>query len=252
MSETIVGRFVHDFRFEHPFCCLISGTTGVGKSTFVRNLIEKQMIKGTINEIYYFMPAVERIAIKVAPHQKLYLMEGLPTKAWVSKNWSPGTSKKDVLFIIDDQWDDVLKDKTCRSLCTWGRNHLGFSTMFVTQYYFEQANTAQMMKYFTVAIFIFFYYFRNSIFIFVLFKNNVNVLTNQHIARNLGHEDDYLAAMDEFEDKGVNKHGYVVIRKDIDKPSTPACYSNMFGDIPQLGPNPVLFAKEILKNKRRF
>ena len=93
--------------------------------------------------------------------------------------------------------------------------------------------------------------FRNSIFIFVLFHNNVNVNTNLQIAKNLGHEDDYLAAMAEFEEKGVNRHGYVVIRKDTYTPSTPACYSNMFNDLPQLGPNPVTFAPEILKKKKK-
>jgi septin family protein len=146
MSENIVGRFVNDFRFEHPFCTLISGTTGVGKSTFVKNLIERDGIKGNIREIYYFMPEIEKISINVPQHQKLYLMEGIPTKEWISKNWTVATSNKDVLFIVDDQWDDVLKDKTCKRLCSWGRNHLGFSTLFVTQYYFEQANMAQMMK----------------------------------------------------------------------------------------------------------
>lgn len=146
MSETIVGRFVHDYRFVHPFCCLISGTTGVGKSTFVKNLIEKKGIKGTIREIYYFMPEIEKISIKVPNHQKLYLMEGIPTKEWISKNWTTSKTNKDVLFIVDDQWDDVLKDKTCKRMCSWGRNHLGFSTLFVTQYYFEQANMAQIMK----------------------------------------------------------------------------------------------------------
>ena len=146
MSESVVGRFVHDFRFQHPFCSLISGTTGVGKSTFVKNLIEKDMIKNTVNEIYYFMPSMENININVLKHQKLFLMEGLPTKRWILKNWTPKTSKRNVLFIIDDQWDDVLKDQTCKRLCTWGRNHLGFSTIFITQYYFEQAKTAQLLK----------------------------------------------------------------------------------------------------------
>ena len=94
MSESVVGRFIHDFRFVHPFCCLISGTTGVGKSTFVKKLIEREMIKGVINEIYFFMPVIEKISIKTPPHQKVYLMEGLPTKEWVNKNWSPTTSKK--------------------------------------------------------------------------------------------------------------------------------------------------------------
>jgi hypothetical protein len=83
-----------------------------------------------------------------------------------------------------------------------------------------------------------------------LFHNNVNVNTNLLIAKNLGHEEDYKAAMEEFKDKGVTRHGYVVIRKDNYKPTSPACYSNMFGELEQLGPNPVLFAPEILKKKK--
>lgn len=147
MPDTVIGRFVNDLRFQHPFCCLVSGTTGVGKSTFVKHLIERDGIKGVINEIYYFMPSIEKIDIKVAKHQKLYLMEGLPTKKWMNENWSPTKTNKDVCFIIDDLWDEVLKDSTCKRICTWGRNHLGISTAFITQYYFEQHTKAQMMKY---------------------------------------------------------------------------------------------------------
>jgi len=146
MPQSVVGRFVHDFRFVTPFCCLVSGTTGVGKSTFIKNLIEQEGIKGVINEIYYFMPQMEKINIKVEKHQKLYLMEGLPSKSWVEQNWSPTNTNRDTMFIIDDLWDEVLKDPFCKRLCTWGRNHLGISTAFVTQYYFEQHNSAQMMK----------------------------------------------------------------------------------------------------------
>ena len=94
MPESFLGPFIHDLRFVHPFCMLVSGTTGAGKSTFLRNLIEKEGIKGRINEIFYFMPRTENIKIRVPPHQRFVKMQGLPTQEWVDKNWKPDTSSQ--------------------------------------------------------------------------------------------------------------------------------------------------------------
>jgi len=63
----------------------------------------------------------------------------------------------------------------------------------------------------------------------------------------LGHRENFLAAMKLFEDENVKRHNYVVIRKDDHYNSSPSCYTNMFSEIPQLGPNPIVFAPEITK-----
>jgi len=62
-----------------------------------------------------------------------------------------------------------------------------------------------------------------------LFKNNVDVNTNLTVATKVGHRDNYLAAMDKFDEVGVGKHGYIVINKSNDLASTPECFTNMFG-----------------------
>ena len=147
MPESFLGPFVADLRFNHPFCAVVSGTTGVGKSTFLKHMIERNGIKGTINEIYYFMPRVENINIKTKPHQRLQKMQGLPTRKWIDERWSPDHSPRDVLFIFDDLWSECINDPTAKDTAIWARNHLGISIAFVTQYYFEQSKAAQLMKY---------------------------------------------------------------------------------------------------------
>jgi hypothetical protein len=147
MPESIVGRFTSDFRLQHPFCALVSGSSGSGKTTLIKNFITKGGIKGVINEIHFFLPQYERMNLNIQRHQKIFVHPGLPTQEWIDKNWTTESTNKDTLFVIDDQWHDALKAGTCQMLCSWARSHLGISSFFVTQYYFEQATSAQLMKF---------------------------------------------------------------------------------------------------------
>jgi hypothetical protein len=147
MPESIVGRFSSDFRLQHPFCMLVSGTSGSGKTTLVRNFIEKDGIKGVIREIHFFLPQWEEQNLNLPPHQQVFIHEGLPTKEWISKTWTTKTTNKDTLFVIDDQWHEALRQNTCQMLGSWARSHLGISTIFVTQYYYQQGTSSQIMKF---------------------------------------------------------------------------------------------------------
>jgi hypothetical protein len=69
---------------------------------------------------------------------------------------------------------------------------------------------------------------------FTLFNNNADVRANRLIARQMGVEDAYEAAMEFFKEKRINKHHYVVIQKEATKPTEAAVFTNMFGEIPGL------------------
>ena len=76
---------------------------------------------------------------------------------------------------------------------------------------------------------------------FSLFNNNADVRANRLIARQMGVEEAYEAAMEFFKKKRVNKHHYVVIQKDATKPTEAAVFTNMFGEIPGLHGVPYTF-----------
>lgn len=145
MPESYLGKFIHDLRFCHPFCILVSGTTGSGKSNFIKNVIEKNGIKGKINQIYYFMPRLEALNIDAGPDRRLYLMEGIPTKKWIDETFKE--SNRDTLIVVDDQWDECIESPDVKRLCNWGRRHLGVSLAFVTQNFYEQGKSVRVIKY---------------------------------------------------------------------------------------------------------
>lgn len=145
MSTSYVGRFIHDLRFQHPFCILVSGTTGAGKSRFLKNVIEKGGIKGRIRTIYYFMPRLENLDINPGNGRRLYCMEGIPTKKWIDETLKEST--RDVLIVIDDQWDAAIESPDIKNLCSFERRHSGVSMAFVTQNFYEQGKSVRAMKY---------------------------------------------------------------------------------------------------------
>ena len=61
------------FELQQGEMAFLTGHSGAGKSTFLKNMIEKNGIKGTINEIYYFMPQIETLNIKTKPNQMNFI-----------------------------------------------------------------------------------------------------------------------------------------------------------------------------------
>jgi len=139
-----LGRFVEDLRFQHPCALLVSGTTGAGKSNFVKNIIERRGIKGRINTIYYFMPKMETLDITPNPGQKIYYFPGLPTEKWVRDTFHESTH--DSLVIIDDQWSAAIESEVVSNLTTFGRRHDGISIIMITQNFYEKAKRAIIIR----------------------------------------------------------------------------------------------------------
>lgn len=137
-------KWVPNPRFQHPSALLISGTTGAGKSYFVKNLIEQEGIEGDIKHIYYFMPRLENLDIQPLPHQQLYLMEGLPTRNWVDDMFKK--ENKNCMIIIDDMWSKCVEDPVIENLLTYGRRHFNVSLVFIAQNFYEKSRKAITLR----------------------------------------------------------------------------------------------------------
>ena len=84
-------------------------------------------------------------------------------------------------------------------------------------------------------------FFRNCSDVIGLFPNNNNVRTNALIADQLGVRAQYDAAIKFLKKKGVTKLGYVLIRKDVTEKGQPTVLVNFFGELKELGTDPVWF-----------
>ena len=91
------------------------------------------------------MPRMEKIDLQPLPHQKVYLLQGIPTVRWLDEVFIPN-NKKDSLIIIDDQWTESANSGLSRFLITWGRRHLGCSLMFVSHSFFEKGKYSKVMR----------------------------------------------------------------------------------------------------------
>ena len=121
-------------KFMHPFTCIISGSTGSGKSFFIRKLLEYS--DSTIAnlpknpKIIYcygiFTPAynVPIRGVNIEYHDGLITEEEVKTK------------RPDII-IVDDLMTKT-NDQTLCDLFTRGSHHLNFSIIYVTQNIFNK------------------------------------------------------------------------------------------------------------------
>jgi hypothetical protein len=137
MPGTFTGRQLPPLKFQHPASMLVSGSSGTGKTEFIKNVIETDFIEGGINTIFYFMPYVERPNITPLPGQNIVLMEGLPTRKWIDENYTLEEGPFDTMIVVDDLWGECVKSPAVRHLLRFCRSHFKISMVYVTQYYFE-------------------------------------------------------------------------------------------------------------------
>ena len=139
------GWVMSSTKFDHPTALFITGTTGAGKSHFIKKTIENEGIKGVINNIFYFMPYMEAIDIQPLPHQKLFLMTGIPTQRWLTDVFKKDYAN-DSLIIIDDQWTECCNSNVARSLLTHSRRHDRVSLIFVSHSFYEPGTFSKIMR----------------------------------------------------------------------------------------------------------
>ena len=127
-------------RFKHPCAILISGTTGVGKSHFVKLVIECGGTDVIYDNIFYFTPRMNKVDIAPLEQQEIFYCQGLPTETFVKERIMHDGSKN--LIVIDDQWQKCVNDDYVNQLLTFERRHLnedsGVSIIVIAQNYFQK------------------------------------------------------------------------------------------------------------------
>ena len=119
-------------KFQHPFTCIVSGTTSSGKTNLVRRILSnwKYVINirtsklkvlwcfGQMQDLYKF--AIDNVEI--------VYFEGVPTLSDI-QNIQPN------IIVMDDLMDEIKKDVV--KLFTRGSHHLGISVFFIVQNLFN-------------------------------------------------------------------------------------------------------------------
>ena len=144
----VCTQYVPDIRFKHPCCILISGTTGVGKSHFVKLIIECGGTDVVYDNIYYFTPRGSKVDIITAENQNIFYCQGLPDDQFLKDHIKPDDAKN--LLVVDDQWQKCVKSKFMHLLLSYERRHLneerGISLILISQNYFERGEQARTLR----------------------------------------------------------------------------------------------------------
>src|SRR5258708_3990542 len=119
-------------KFQHPFTCIVSGTTSSGKTKLVRQILSdwKYIIKIKSNKLrvmWCFGQMQDLYKVTVKNVEMIYY-EGVPTLSDI-QNLKPD------IIVMDDLMDEVKKDVV--KLFTRGSHHLGISVFFIVQNLFN-------------------------------------------------------------------------------------------------------------------
>jgi hypothetical protein len=192
--RVISGDVIESNNFVHPFTCLITGSTGVGKTFFVEQLIKSCRISNLeqFSRIYYFFPSELETApvdwddefedLEVSFHCEL------PDASFFK------TVQKDSLIVFDDDWYNLTKyDEFSKAFRVYARKYK-FSCIAISQSYYEGQKHGKSI--------------RNNCDIHVLMKNYGDSTINLRAARSLGYESAFREASKEAYE---STHGYVII-----------------------------------------
>ena len=180
--------------FTHPFTCLITGSTGVGKTTFVKNLIMSNRISNLdkFSCVYYFYPN----ELDLPPVKWDRLFETLEVSY---HNETPdaaffNAAKPNSLVVFDDDYYKLSNcDEFAKAFRVYARK-FHISIIAISQTYYEGQKHGRTI--------------RNNCSIHVLFNNYGDQKINLRAARALGFEKQYReAAVEAYE----NNHGYIII-----------------------------------------
>lgn len=125
-----------ELSLSHPFSCLVAGSRGVGKTTFVKNLIknQKELIDPNPDRIVWcyvkHQPELLKQLMEIDP--KIEYVQGIP-----SDIESMFDRKLNNLIVIDDMMNEATKDKNISHLFTRGR-HDNVSVIYLTQNLFHK------------------------------------------------------------------------------------------------------------------
>lgn len=119
-----------DLRFQHPCTCLVVGGTGVGKTYFVKKVIEQRdvLFSSTFEEIIFYFSEWQPLYEDLASQHGVNFREELP----VLSDFSPGLGPK--LVVIDDFMHEIKKhQKEILQFFIKGSHHRNLTIFFLSQ-----------------------------------------------------------------------------------------------------------------------
>ena len=102
----LTGELVKTAKFRHPASIIVSGSSGVGKTSFALELVKHQHFSKPIRHLYYFGCTGGRVEQlnwhKILPDVAVTYCDGLPSSNFFA------TVKKHSLVVIDDQYEGAV------------------------------------------------------------------------------------------------------------------------------------------------
>lgn len=202
-----------DLLFKHPFTCIVSGSTGSGKTTWIRKFLEQYDKLMNINPENTF-----RVLWCYGQWQPLYsdpikhgavtvkYTEGLPSKETIA-------SIRPHLIVIDDLMTELSDSVELSNLFTKRAHHLNISVMFVVQNMFHKGRVMR-----DIAI--------NSHY-YVLLSNRRDLLQISTLGRQLfpGNSSYFLES---YKDAIAKPFGYLIVDMKPDTPEHLRVRTNIF------------------------
>lgn len=211
-----------DFKFQHPFSCIISGPSNSGKTFFVKMLLQnaERLISKNIENIVYIYDCWQPLYDELLKLYDIKFIEGIPQSLNDDQLFPP---HKTNFLILDDVMKDACGNTEVERVFTNYVHHKNLSALYLVQNLFCQGKSSR-----TISL--------NTNYL-VLFKNprdntQINVLARQMYPRNTRF------FMECYQDATGNPFGYLMI--DF-KAKTPEQY-RLRTDL--LSQNPVVYLQK--------
>lgn len=132
---------IDEYKFQHPFTCLIAGPTKSGKTTLLKKILSyhKQMITHKIDRIVYCYSRWQDAFDELKQTCEIEFKEGLP-------DIEEFDSQKNNLLILDDLMRASCNDNSIYDIFTVDSHHKNISVFFLTQNLFPKEKNARTIS----------------------------------------------------------------------------------------------------------
>ena len=173
---------------KHPFTCLVSGPTGCGKTTLVKEIIQQKLIQPSPKTILWLY-AADQPLYKGMKGVEFY--QGIPDD--IEERFDP---KKTNLLIIDDLMTQCHSDERMTRLFSVGSSHKNLSIIFIVHNLFHHGKEMRNIS-------------LNTHYI-ILFKNPRDSQQVSTLARQMySGKSQFL--IEAYQDATNKPHGYIFI-----------------------------------------
>ena len=173
---------------KHPFTCIVSGPTGCGKTSLVRNIIQEKIIEPAPRNILWLY-AADQPLYKGMKGVKFY--KGIPED--IEDRFNPKTNN---LLIIDDLMTQCHSNERMTRLFSVGSSHNNLSIIFIVHNLFHHGKEMRNIS-------------LNTHYI-ILFKNPRDSQQISTLARQM-YPGKSQFLIEAYQDATLNPHGYLFI-----------------------------------------